>query len=348
MATLSISTLLIAFLPLLVSLEPSGADPNSYFLFPELGKDPKFDSVVALFGDAKVVNGGSAVQLSSAGRVIYKKPIKLVEGKPQKLVSFSTSFSFSVSPENGDGLAFVMVPSAFNGNVFYNGSFGLLRNGKFKAIAVKFNTLIDAKNSSLVKLLAGIDVGSLVSAKVRNTSAINLALDNGNKLLAWIDYEAGSKRLEVRLSKFGHLKPSDPLFWYPIDLSNMWEDHKSFVGFSAVSKNSSRPWFIHSWNFEQRHIPQWMHSEPLDPNAFAKNSKPLKCEKKKDCLTTIVPAFISGVACGALVGFTLVYLWTIFGKRLPVVPEEFSDQPVDFEYKKVKVVVDKAIEDGKN
>jgi hypothetical protein len=54
-----------------------------------------------------------------------------------------------------------------------------------------------------------------------------------------------------------------------------------------------------------------------------------------------------GAACGALAAFTVLYLWTIFGNRRPVAPEEFSMQPMDCEYKKVQIVVDKAFEDGK-
>ncbi|KAF3448880.1 hypothetical protein FNV43_RR09596 [Rhamnella rubrinervis] len=134
----------------------SAGDSNSSFSFVEFGKDPKLVSNIAFMGMQRSLMARVSVQLtnsvsSSAGRVMYKKPIKLVEGKPQKLVSFSTYFLFSVSPGNGDSLAFVM--------------FGI--------------------------------------AKVSNTSTINLALTNGNKSHAWIDYEAGSRRLEVRLSQLG-------------------------------------------------------------------------------------------------------------------------------------------------
>ncbi|XP_015897074.3 L-type lectin-domain containing receptor kinase VIII.2 [Ziziphus jujuba] len=356
MAALSISGHFTVFTFLLFFFfRPFAADSNSSFSFPEFGKNQKLESNIAFYGDAKVVNGGYAVQItssssSSAGRVMYKKPIKLVEGKPQKLVSFSTYLSFSVSPGNGDGLAFIVVPSAFDVNKFCNCSFGLsvgFGKSKFKVIVVKFYTLSDSKYDGLLNVHVGIDVGSVVSAKVSNSSTINMSLHTGNKSHAWIDYEAGSKRLEVRLSKFGDSKPSDPLLWYPIDLSRMWDDEEAFVGLSASSWNFSQTSLLYSWIFEQRHIPQWMHSEPLDPKAFAKSSKHLTVQKRKDCLIRVLAAMIFGAACGALAAFTGLYLWTIFGNRRPVVPEEYAVQPVDFEYKKVKVVVDKATEDGK-
>ncbi|PON37102.1 Legume lectin domain containing protein [Parasponia andersonii] len=357
MASSSISWQFPSFSLLILFFRASALDSNFSFFFPQFGKDPKLESRIDLYGDAKVVIGDYAVQLagpasSFAGRIVYKKPIKLVEGKPQKLVSFSTFFSFSLSSGSGNGLAFVMLPSSFSVKTFYNSSFGLpvgfVEKGKFKIVVVKFSSFKDDKNDGLVKIHAGIDVGSFVSAKVRNHSTIDLILDDGNKSFAWIDYEAGSKRLEVRISRFGNVKPSDPLFWYPIDLSRMWENEEALVGFSSDNGNSSQTCYIYSWRFEQRHVPQWMHSEPLDPKALAKDSKPLKVEKRKDCLTKILAAMIFGAACGALAALTVLYLWTIFASKRPVMPEELVVKPVDLKYKKVKVVeVDKAIEDGK-
>ncbi|KAF4356957.1 hypothetical protein F8388_015933 [Cannabis sativa] len=360
MASLSISWHFTTFSLLVLFFKASAFDSNSSFSFPQFGKDPKFYSKISLYGDAKVIHGDDvAVQLtdrvsSSAGRVIYKKPIKLVEeGKPQKLVSFSTNFSFALSPGTGNGLAFVMLPTSFSVKTFYNSSFGLpigfVEKGKSKIVVVKFSTLKDAKNDDLVKIHAGIDVGSFVSTKVRNTSTVDLTLHNGNKSYAWIDYEAGSKRLEVRLSQHGDAKPSDPLFWYPIDLSRMWRNEEALVGFSSDNKNSSQSCNVYSWRFEQRHVPQWMHSEPLDPKAIAENSRPMKVEKRKDCTTKVLASMTLGAAFGALATFTVLYLWTMFGKKRPVVPEELAmkSQPVDFEYKKVKVFVDNTIKDGR-
>ncbi|PQQ12812.1 L-type lectin-domain containing receptor kinase VIII.2-like [Prunus yedoensis var. nudiflora] len=302
MASLPFSKPLAAFVLLIFFLQPSAADSNSSFSFTEFGKGPKFESNIALYGDAEVVNGGYAVQLtssvrSSAGRAMYKKPIKLSEGYGK---------------------------------------------GKFKVVAVKFNVLRDAK------VHVGIDVGSSVSAKVSTSSSKNLNLTSGNKTHAWIDYEAGSDRLEVRLCQFGHPRPADPLLWYPIDLSKLWEHEKVFVGLSATNRNSSQTCLITSWSFEQRHVPHWMHSQPLDPKVLAKNSKPVRVETKKDCVKRVFGAMVFGVACGALASILALYLWTVFGNRRPVVPEGYAEQPKEFEYDKVKVGVDdKAIEDGK-
>ncbi|KAI4356564.1 hypothetical protein L6164_000579 [Bauhinia variegata] len=341
---------------LFLFLKTLAADPISSFSFTEFQKDPKFKSSVALSGNAKVVNGGYEVQLSGsagsgAGRVMYKKPIKLVEGKPRQSVSFSTYFAFSILLENMDGLAFVVAPNSFEGDVFESStsefSSGLKRK-KSKTISVQFSASKDARNSGFIDYNVAINLGNLVPAKASNSSFVALGQRNGEKMHAWIDYIASSKRLEVRLSRYGDLRPTDPLLWHSIDFSNMWEDKEIFVGFSTVKENSSQTCFLYSWSFMLRDFPHWMHSEPLDPkNALGKNTESLKVKPRSDCVLRVLAAMIFGAGCGALTAFIVLYLWTIFGNRRPVAPEEYVVQPVDFEYKKVEIVVNKAIKDGK-
>lgn len=327
---------------------------NSSFTFESFDKNSNFEYFFALYGDAYAVNNESTLQLtrsvsSSAGRVMYKKPIKLVEGKPVNLISFSTQFSFSMSPDNGDGLAFIMVSDAFNASSFDNIPFGLsLRSKESNSeLLVEFDTKRDTKYGDLNDNHVGINVGGLLSVEVKNASSANIVLNDGKRLSSWIDYEASSKRLEVRLSRFGDIKPTDPLLSYPIDLPKLWKDDKIFIGLSSSNGNSSQACFIHSWSFELRHVPQWMHSEPLDPQEFAKTEKPVVVHKRSACVLRVLAAMMFGTACGALGAFIVLYLWTIFGNRRPVVPEECCVESVDFEYKKFKVVVEKAVEDGK-
>ncbi|KAJ7961317.1 L-type lectin-domain containing receptor kinase VIII.2 [Quillaja saponaria] len=351
MAAFSTSQLLTALTFIILFFKTLAADLDSTFSFSEFEKDPKFKSNVTLYGDAEVVNGGYAVQLSgslssTAGRIMYKKAIKLVEGKPTKLVSFSTYFSFSISLENADGLVFVMVPSDFNTSVFDNSLSGIpFGLGKRKYVSVEFSTLRNAKKGDFVKNNVAINVGNSL-AKERNTSSVNLAESSGGKLHSWIDYEAGSKRLEVRLSEYGDLRPSEPLLWHSIDFSKLWGKEEMFVGLSPLKANASQKCYVYSWSFMVRHVPQWMHSEPLDPKAFSKNTEPLAAKPRSDCLLRVLAAMIFGTGCGALTAFVVLYLWTIFGNRRPIVPEEYVMQPIDFEYKKVNVVVEKTIQDG--
>lgn len=339
-------------------------------MFKHLGKDPNFNSNLALFGDAKVVNGDSRVQLTksvsgSAGRVVYKKPIKFVEGSSTKkfssFSSFSTSFSFSITRGYGEGLGFFMVPRSrridnvfdFDGNG--NSSFGIsLRKGKSNAsvvVVVEFDTLKDSKYGDLNGNHVGIDVGSLESVKVRSLSSINLELSNGGKLFSWIDYEATSKRFEIRLSRDGgNVKPVSPLLSYSLDLSKMWGEEEVFVGLSSSNGNSSQTCSIYSWSFKLRHVPRRMHSLPLDPKVFNKKSESLAGNNhtKSDCLVRVLGALVVGTACGALAASCVLYLWTIFGNRRPVAPEECGVRPVDLEYKKKFNAVEDDVVDRKS
>ncbi|XP_042483232.1 L-type lectin-domain containing receptor kinase VIII.2-like, partial [Macadamia integrifolia] len=171
-------------------------------------KGGNYDSKIALFGDAEVVDGGSSVKIncpsvSSAGRIIYKKPVRFISGEQRKPMSFSTYFSFSISPEDGDGLAFVVLPTGFPSDLFDGSSFGLspgLEKRGTRVLAIEFDTSMDTKLGDPNGNLVGVDIGNLVSAQVINVSSINLVLNSGKKLHSWIDYDASTKILEVRLS----------------------------------------------------------------------------------------------------------------------------------------------------
>ncbi|KAE8720566.1 heme-binding-like protein [Hibiscus syriacus] len=356
MATFFISSYRTALICLVSFFKILAAEQSSSFSFKSFGKDPKFESNIALYGDSRAGNDGSWIQLTdsvswSAGAVMYKKPIKLVEGKAMNFTSFSTYFSFSMSHGNGDGLAFIMVPSSFKVDVLGNSSFGVslgLDKSKSGIVAVVFDTLKDDEHGDLSENHVGIDVGSLASVKARNLSSLNLELNNGEKLHCWIDYEATSKRFEIRLSQSSSSRPNDPLLTYSINLSKLWNG-EVFVGLSSANGNSSQTCFIHSWSFKLRQVPNWMHSQPLDPKAaVAKKPEPLTAKTKSSrCFWKVFVVFVFGGACGALMASCVMYAWNVFGDRRPVVPEECGVDPMDFDYKVKVVVVDDAVKDGK-
>ncbi|KAI3694522.1 hypothetical protein L1987_77489 [Smallanthus sonchifolius] len=305
------------------------AGSNSSFYFNNFGQNSGFDSVLALYGDAKAVNGGLSVQLtapvdSSAGRVIYKNRIKFYGGIPEKLVSFSTYFSFSISSDsgNGDGLAFVVFSDVFPVDLFDDdGSFGLSNGGNFKFLSVEFDI-----NGNHV----GIDSSNFVSLKVRNLSSVNLGLNSGNRLQAWIDYESMSRRLEVRLNKFGETRPIDPLLFEHIDLPKIWPEKEGFfVGLSSSNGNSAQLCNVYSWSFKTRRAPDWMHSVAVDPNLLKQGEEnEVKVHKSSDCVMRVLSALILGIGLGALGSFIGMFVWTVFAKRQPISPEEYAVKPV--------------------
>jgi hypothetical protein len=355
MASFSISKYFKTLCFLILYFKTLTADPSTSFYFKNFGKNKTVESNLALFGDSKVVNGGSSIQITgssihSAGRVMRRKPMKFVEGNPNQMVSFSTYFSFSVSPENGDGFAFIMVPSRYPLHVFEGDcSFGVFGKRKFKLLGVEFDTSMNKNVGDLNNNHIGIDFISPVSIKTSNVSSINLVLNSGKKLQAWIDYEAGSNRIEVRLSKLGKERPVSPLLFYPVNLSRMWNEEQVFVGLSSSNKNSSQKIEVYSWSFKLRKAPHWLHSQPLDPQKFSNMTEDsiLPVPKGSGHVLRVVSAFMFAIGCGVLGAFIWLFMWTMFWNRLPIMPEELAIQDVEFEGKKVTDAVDKAKENGK-
>ncbi|KAK4767099.1 hypothetical protein SAY86_014849 [Trapa natans] len=331
---------LIGLIALLALLGATSADTrSSAFSFLRFERDP---AAIALLGGSKVVGGGvPAIELS--GQAVFEEPVRVVQGNPRSLASFSTNFTFSLSAgsSKGDGFAFAMAPVGFISNLSGDGRFGLPL-GKNRTLDGLLAVEFDAYKNRVA-------ISSGNSVKVGNVSSLKLVMNSGKKaLLCWIDYQAGSRRLEVRLSDLGGSRAVDPFIAHRVDLWKMWMDRDVYLGLSS----STRSCLIHSWSFELRRVPHWIHSLPLDPNAVSKEeeAKPLipASGEKSDCFLKVLAALIFGVAGGSLGTFCILYLCTIFGRRRPVAPEELAGkvQPVDCEYKKVEVVVlDKAIED---
>lgn len=348
MTSVSASRYLIAIALLLLYFEIVYADFNVSFASEKVDKGPNFESLFAFYGDAKFVSGhDKSVQLSgsvapSAGTVLYKEPIKLFERNSRKMVSFVMNFVFSLSSENGDGLAFAMSPMGNPVHVFNGGSSGVLAAGsKVKFLAVEFETSRNNRYGDVNGNNVGVGLASLISVKISNFSSVNSSLSSGEKLQSWIDYEANSKRLEVRLAKLGEKKPLNPILFYPVDLSRMWDKAEVLFSLSSASGNSSHKCNLYSWSLTLRSIPNWMHSEPLDPAAFVERRKEPKVHEKSDCALRILAALMFGTGCGALGALLVLFIWTLLGYKRPVVPEDYVVRPVGFEYAK-------PIRDGKN
>ncbi|KAK3183055.1 hypothetical protein Dsin_030341 [Dipteronia sinensis] len=233
-----------------------------------------------------------------------------------------------------------MVPNGYRFTILGKSSFGLsmmgLHKSKSRVIIVEFDTSLDAEYDDLNGNHVGIDVDSLLSVKVCNISVQNMFLNIGKKLDSWIDYEASVKRLEVRLSHSSH-KPVSPLLSYSIDLLKIWNDAESVCGIDLFQWQYYADMFcVYSWTFKSMHVPQWMHSQPLDTNEFANDTKfsQVLFPKRTDCLPIEFAALFFGTACGAFGTFIVLYLCSIFRERRPVVREECGVHTVvGLEYK---------------
>uniref|UniRef100_A0A7N0ZZI7 Legume lectin domain-containing protein n=1 Tax=Kalanchoe fedtschenkoi TaxID=63787 RepID=A0A7N0ZZI7_KALFE len=314
-----------------------------------------FDSQISLHGDAALEDGGSLIILtnasvSSSGMAVYEKPLKLVESNPRSGatgVSFSAHFSFSMSEEKGDGIMFLIVPRDSALKFPGKGKFGLTGSGRF--FGVEFDTSMDGNVGDLNGNHVGIDVGNLVSSSVVNVSGIHLVLNSGKKLQSWIDYDASSKLIEVRLGEFGAARPYDPLLVHSVDLGQMWKDEEVLVGISASSGNAKQRISLYSFKFVARDFPSSLHSQPLDP-AFLKHADQSVdsvnadegYEKKSSfCPLSILAGLIFATGCGALVAFVVLFLWVVFvdRHRIPAEPE--------FKYENINVVVENDVDGAK-
>ncbi|KAK9700042.1 hypothetical protein RND81_08G213400 [Saponaria officinalis] len=316
------------------------AEPNSSFSLQSFNgdKNPNFDSNFTLLGNAKITNEGNFVNLTSnssglnSGQIVYKKPFKFLDS-----ISFSTEFTFTITPGDGDGIAFVIFPQIDDiSRVFGQGYFGLSDKFDKKIVAVEYDTRKDANH-------VGVDLGNFVSTEISNVSSIGLILNAGVLLKSWIDYESGSKRLNIRLSDSRSEKPSTPLISYPVDLSKMWENTDVLVGITSLSSNSTQISSISSWSFVVTTGSSTLHSEPLSPEN--KVGKDGFVPRKTSCFLTVLGGVIFATGCGTMVAFLALFVWVIFfGRHSNVVPE-LGMSPVDFKYEKVNVTVDNVGDD---
>ncbi|KAJ4893190.1 Concanavalin A-like lectin family protein [Raphanus sativus] len=327
-------------------------DGNSSFWFDGFAKSPSFYKNVALFGDSKLVSDISSIQLTnsvsgSVGRVVYRKPIKLFQGRERNLLSFSSHFSFSMPNEVGDVMAFVMVPTSLDPSLFGkkgNSSSALefLFQYAKKETVVGFEFDISNRGN-----LARILIGRPESSETRNLSFEGdlVMTDNGGTLSCMVEYEALSKRMMVRFRKSGSIKLLDPFFSFSVDLGELWSNGEFVVGLSSANGNSSKVHFLHSWSFEIRHSPPvWTSSLPLEPNQALEADVSTEEEEgveRSECIWRMLGVLVLGAVCGALGVLLALYLWIICGLRrsMAVVPEECH-------VKRMSVAVD-AVEEGK-
>ncbi|KDP44843.1 hypothetical protein JCGZ_01343 [Jatropha curcas] len=299
--------------------------------------NPNFDPQIVLLGDATISDDGSRVQLtspnaSSSGLLLHKNPFKFLSSNAGKKTSFSTEFVFSFTG-NAVGLSLVMGLYNFESKFLGQGPLNVSEEKGY--LCIKFGVSTDSN--------VGDSNTIIVSVTVDNEPSTHFTTKSGEKLRSWIDYDASSRRLEVRLSKLSDKRPYNPIMAYSIDLYKMWEDNEVYVGLgSKHNGNLSDKSYVYSWRFRLRKIPYWMHSLPVNPNASKDNSNEIvKVQRRKFCPLTILAGMIFATGCGALLAFAVLFAWAIFVSRRTVFPIDGDVQPVDFRYQKVCVVVEK-------
>ncbi|KAL4330796.1 hypothetical protein AHAS_Ahas13G0435900 [Arachis hypogaea] len=166
-------------------------------------------------GDASASSNGS-IQLTkiengkpipnSVGRVSYGLPVRLWDLKTQKLASFTTSFSFLVSPNGGDGISFFMapfhspIPKDSQGGYLglFNPDASLAPFFRDPTVAVEFDTFSNPWDPAFAHI--GIDVNSIVS--VTSVPWLNGVEGLNTTVFATVSYEAVTQNLSVVVSYY--------------------------------------------------------------------------------------------------------------------------------------------------
>lgn len=325
---MSISIALLVFFISLADLAPKtlGSEDPLSFSFEQFHKNGTLDPAIALYGDAVVED--SAVRMTRAGKIIYRKPVKFIRGN----YGFSTYFSFSISPAGANDLAFFLDSANWH----------LFRFSK-EILVVKF-----ANNASGSPI--GVKISLKLSAESCSSSDANLVLSSGRKQHSWVDYDGLSKKIEVRLSKSRAMRPASPLISCPIDISSLLQEEALLVGISSSSEysgstenNSTYSSCIYTWSFMVKNVaPYLFHSEPLDPRSYLVSSQDGSTVYQRNSSRWVsVMAWLSGLVCGILIAFTVLFVRKAISRRSQVTAVEYPLDPVQILYEKAVVVGEK-------
>jgi hypothetical protein len=197
----------------------------------------------------------------STGRATYTQPVRLWDAATGEMASFTTSFDFQITLDDastivtpGDGgMAFLLSHHVGSGIPpgSFGGSLGLLPyatngTGDTTMVAVEFDTY---RNQQLYGDISGnhvaIDVNSLNSTAVTDTTSPTRNLTSGYKMMATVRYENVTKFLAVELTING-----DTSYYVnaTVDLKSYLPEHVA-VGFSAATSGGGEQHQILSWSF---------------------------------------------------------------------------------------------------
>ncbi|TYI58466.1 hypothetical protein E1A91_D11G360800v1 [Gossypium mustelinum] len=208
----------------------------------------------------KLTNSTSLI----TGHIFHEIPIQFKNSKNGTVFSFSTTFIFTIRPEHGHGMAFVIspkkeIPAA--SAVQYLGLFNETNNGDSSnhIVAVELDTVKSLNVNDTDDNHVGIDINSVNSVKSASAGYytdegefINVRLVNGDPMQIWIEYNGVEKRLNVTLYPIDLPRPKTPLISYKKDLSPYMYD-SMYVGFSSstgsVSATSSSHYLL-AWSFK--------------------------------------------------------------------------------------------------
>ncbi|KAJ3704557.1 hypothetical protein LUZ61_008262 [Rhynchospora tenuis] len=246
------------------------------------------------------------------GHAFYPAPINFNKssGSGSATPSFSTTFVFAIVPQypdvGGHGLAFAISPWKDLPGSMPSQHLGLLNdsdngNSSNHLIAVELDTVKTIEYKDIDNNHVGIDVNSLISLnsstvgyyKSTMSAFTKLNLMAGDPLQVWINYDADSTRLDVRLAPAKTPKPAAPLVSSTVNLSRV-ALNEMYVGFSASTGAGSSRHYVSGWSFSLDG-----EAQALDLSRLP--SIPKKSDTKKGSSVVVIVAL-------ALAGFSLLLI----------------------------------------
>lgn len=275
------------------------------------------------FGKADLSVDGSATVLRSGllqlakdtehqmGHAFTKNPVEFSSSKP---LSFSTHFVCALVPkpgvESGHGITFVISPSVDFTRAQPNRYFGIFNastggSNSSRLFAVELDTIKNGEFEETNHNHVGIDENDPISVESAPASYfseteqrnVSLNLSSGDTIQVWVDYERTV--LNVSVAPLNVVKkPSQPLLSRAMNLSDLFQSTRLFVGFSAATGSAISYHYLLGWSFStSRELLQ-----PLDISKLPRVPRHRVKHKKPYALIVGLPAALAIIVISLLAG----------------------------------------------
>jgi glucose/arabinose dehydrogenase len=161
--------------------------------------------------------------------------------------SFQSQFQFRLGggTNGADGFAFVLQNAGSGARGLGSGGGGVGYGGLGNSLAIQFDTYqnsISDPNGNHISILTNGDFNNSYTDQV-----VDLDLNSGEAINAWVDYNGGNNRLTVSLSNTA-VKPATVALSTTIDLA-AYVGSQAYVGFTAGTGGRSNSQSIENWTF---------------------------------------------------------------------------------------------------
>ncbi|KAI4336215.1 hypothetical protein L6164_014769 [Bauhinia variegata] len=229
---------------------------------------------LTLVNDARIDN--SVIRMTndsnqySFGRAFYPTKIRMKpSSNSTNILSFSTSFVFSVLPEistsPGFGLAFVLSNTTSPPGALASQYFGLFTNATiptvYPLLAVEFDTGQNPEFNDPDDNHIGIDLNNIESKKTQSAGYYNstggfvpVRMRNGQNVRAWIEFNGTNLEIKVTVAPIGVSRPTRPTLTYRDPAIANYVSAEMYVGFSASKTNWVEAQRVLAWSLSDTGI----------------------------------------------------------------------------------------------